>query len=307
MNELASVLRAAREGVLARPRPDLAVLVATGRDRQTWLNGLVTCDLAKLAPGRGAFGLAVTKTGKLRAELLIGLGEERLFIAAPKDRAEDLQVELDRHLIMERAEITLAPELGVIELVGPGAAACLEPARAAGAELAVPLDTTGLGGALIVGAQTNREPLLSALLAAAGEGATLADEEDFDALRLELGQGRFGVDYGDASYPQEAGLERIAVSFDKGCYLGQEAVFMLQVRGHVKKKVVSLDVEGSEPVPVGAAVSAADGDVGAVSSSAPSPLSGGVRAIATVKYAHAEPGTALTVLGRAAHVRVPSR
>lgn len=307
MNDLAHAIALARTGTLLRERGDLALLVAAGRDRKTWLNGLVTCDLAKLAAGQGAFGLAVTKTGKLRAELLIGLGGERLYVAAPKERVEELYGELDRHLIMEQVELTQEPGLAALELVGPGAAGLLDAARAAGAELAVPLDTTGLGGALIVGAQTNREALLAAVLAAGGEGAAVGDEAAFDALRLELGLGRFGVDYGDASYPQEAGLERAAVSFDKGCYLGQEAVFMLQVRGHVKQKLVSLEIAGDDAVPVGSAVLAEGAQVGLVSTSGKSPVSNLVLALATVKYAHAEPGAALSVLGRAAHVRVPSR
>jgi folate-binding protein YgfZ len=307
MSDLAHAIHLARTGALLRLRDDLALIAAAGRDRKTWLNGLVTCDLAKLGAGQGAFGLAVSKTGKLRAELLIGLGAERLYVAAPKDRAEDLYGELDRHLIMEQVELTQEPGLAAIEVVGPGAALLLDAARAAGAELAVPLDTTGLGGALIASARTNCDALLSALLTAGGDGVALGDEAAFEALRLELGLGRFGVDYGDASYPQEAGLERVAVSFEKGCYLGQEAVFMLQVRGHVKQRLIPLEIAGNEGVPVGTAVLVDGSPVGAVSSCGISPVSQQVLALATVKYAHAEPGTALTVMGRAAHVRVPSR
>ena len=72
-----------------------------------------------------------------------------------------------------------------------------------------------------------------------------------------------------SNYPQEAGLERRAVSFDKGCYLGQEVVCMLEMRGRVKRKLVSLEIASGDAPPKGASVSDASGNVvGEISSSA---------------------------------------
>ena len=77
-------------------------------------------------------------------------------------------------------------------------------------------------------------------------GGVVGDAEGWEALRLERGVPRFGPDFDDKTYPQEASLEKAAVSFDKGCYLGQEVVCMLEMRGHVKRKLVSIVLDGTQ-------------------------------------------------------------
>ena len=101
-----------------------------------------------------------------------------------------------------------------------------------------------------------------------------------------------------------ASVEKLAVSFSKGCYLGQEVVYMLENRGHVKRKLVPLDVDGAEVPVVGTAVTALAGDaVGEIRSAVLGPTKGTPVAIAMVKWAHAKPGTELRVGDRAARVR----
>src|SRR5947208_2218 len=92
--------RAATEGALLQPRPDLGALIVTGGDRQTWLNGLVTAELAGKKPGDGVYGLAVGKTGKILAEVWVVFGEDHLAVAVESGRLEMLQEHFDRHLIM---------------------------------------------------------------------------------------------------------------------------------------------------------------------------------------------------------------
>jgi folate-binding protein YgfZ len=111
---------------------------------------------------------------------------------------------------------------------------------------------------------------------------------------------RFGVDFGEKNYPQEAALEKIAVSFSKGCYLGQEVVCRLEMRGHVIKKIVPVRIAGDPPAH-GAEVRSADGKVqGTVSSAVPK--DGGAVGLAMVRIDFAEPGTKLDVGGREATV-----
>ena len=93
----------------------------------------------------------------------------------------------------------------------------------------------------------------------AAAGGVWGDSAGWEALRLERNVPRFGVDFDDKMYPQEAALEKAAVSFDKGCYLGQEVVCMLEMRGHVKRKLVSLIVEGQGLPERGAQVTDAGG------------------------------------------------
>ena len=117
---------------------------------------------------------------------------------------------------------------------------------------------------------------------------------------------RFAVDFGERTYPQEAGLKRRALSFEKGCYHGQEVVCMLENRGQVTRSLVRLRLGG--PAVAGAEVRRGDDVVGEVTSV--SETFGGrggsaapdVRALAFVKRAHAEAGGSLEIGGRPATI-----
>jgi folate-binding protein YgfZ len=113
---------------------------------------------------------------------------------------------------------------------------------------------------------------------------------------------RFGVDFAAGNFPQEATLEHLAVSFNKGCYLGQEAVFMLEKRGHVNKRLVRLAFDGVVPaVAKDSEVRTLEGDVvGAVTSA--TRVGDRTMAIAMVRYKHTLSGTVLEVAGERAEV-----
>jgi folate-binding protein YgfZ len=115
---------------------------------------------------------------------------------------------------------------------------------------------------------------------------------------------RFGVDFGEKNYPQEASLEKIAVSFSKGCYLGQEVVCRLEMRGHVIKKIVPVGLTTGDPPALGAEVKSTEGKVVGSVSSATTTEAGSV-ALAMVRVDFTEPGTKLDVGGREATVLAP--
>ena len=301
MKDIDRQLDAARGGVLLQPAPELGTLGVRGPDRQRWLNGLVTCDLAPLAPGQGAFGLSVAKNGKIQAELWIVLTEDAILVGLNRDRAAAMRDALDRYLIMEDAEIhDLSAEYAWLLAHGPRAGDLLEPGRRAGG-FAAAIDRTGLGGAAFVTPAVGLSALQAELTASAGAHGAMATPEGWGALCVEQGLGRFGVDFDEQNYPQEASIERLAVSFKKGCYLGQETVYMLEVRGHVKKKLVKLLVEGDSAIAAGAEIHAPDGSVvGAVTSS--HRRAHQAMALGYVKYKLTAPGTELRVAGRAARV-----
>ena len=133
----------------------------------------------------------------------------------------------------------------------------------------------------------------------------MADDATWDAVRIEHGLPRFGVEFDTTHYPQEAALEKLAVSFQKGCYLGQEVVYMLQERGHVKRKLVSLDLDLAGEAPAaGTPVTTPTGDVvGDIRSAVMGPTSGRPAAIAMVKWAFAKTGTEVRVAEHHARVR----
>jgi folate-binding protein YgfZ len=153
-------------------------------------------------------------------------------------------------------------------------------------------------------AEAYGERLAARVAAASG---VLATDAEWEAVRIEEGVPRFGVEADGTLYPQEAGLEKLAVAFDKGCYLGQEVVYMLENRGHVKRRLVPLEVDGAEPLARGEGVTTADGAaVGEVKSSLVGP-SGKPVAIALIKWAQASPGTELRAGGRLVRVRASDR
>lgn len=289
------LLRAANERALLVRLRDRSALVVSGNDRSSWLNGLVTCDLAKLGDDRGAYGLLVEKKGKIQTDFYVAQGDAALALAVPASLRDGVAATLDHYLVMEDAELAPA-ELAFFLLQGPtsgdvaNAASHLATFRGA-------LDLFGAGGAVVAG--PDGDALEAALVAA---GATLADDAGWDAVRIVRGLPRFGVEFDASFYPQEASIEGLAVSFDKGCYLGQEVVYMLQNRGHVKKRLVALDVDGVEPLARGAEITTPSGDVvGDVRSAVAS--STATAAIAMVKHAQSKPGQELRAVGRPARVR----
>jgi tRNA-modifying protein YgfZ len=287
---------AARERALAVREDDRAVLVVTGTDRVSWLNGLLTCDLLKHAPGAAVYGLAVQRNGRVIADATVVFDEpgERLLVAVPDAVVAGLRAHLEHYLVMEDAE--MSPSVDSFEvwaLHGPRSQEALLAARRAGA-IGGEIDRTGLGGAVVFAPEENARQVAAAIAGL----ATVGDAAGWDVLRLEHAVPRFGIDFDDKTYPQEAALEKTAVSFEKGCYLGQEVVCMLQMRGHVKRKLVSLVLEAAEAPGARAPVTdAAGAAVGEVTSAAPSPRLGKAVALAMMKRAQAEPGTDVVVDG----------
>jgi len=293
--------QAARSGALLVREPERRVLSVTGPDRATWLNGVVTCEVAALPPGQAAFGLLLSKVGKIQTDFYVLQGASALLLACAPGTRELATVELERMLVMEDAELTApATEHTCFALHGPRSAELAEAAKHVSGVVAGTLDRTGLGGVVLLVPLSGAEALAAELV---GFGAVAASDAAWQTLRLERRIGLFGVDYGAADNPHEAALDRSAISWNKGCYLGQEVVFMQDARGKLKRRLVQLDMDGAPPAP-GAPVLTPEGETaGEVTSSAESSLSGAVVALARVKAPHFEPGARLAVGPAVATVR----
>lgn len=276
------------EAVVAVVSPSLAVTEVRGGDRLAWLNGLVTADVREAKDGRAVYGLAVSKVGRIQADVFVVDAGDSLLVASPARVTEGLREAFDKYLVMEDAELVPQPNSRCIRLHGAEAA---KLARSVATEAGGRAGAVDDGAILIVAAE--HEARARELLA---RGARVVDESDYEATRIAAGEPRFGFDFDEKTYPQEASLEKRAVSFSKGCYLGQEVVCRLEMRGHVHRKLVGLDLAGGSPIP-GSEVRANGEVVGHVTSAADR------AAIAMVKFAHAEPGTTLEVDGASATVR----
>lgn len=275
----------------------------TGKDRTSWLNGLVTCELAKRERGQGAYGLLVEKKGRIQTDLYVvpSGDDESLALAVPASLRDSVLGTLDHYLIMENAELAPA-DLIFFVAQGPRA---VELSASLQAPFSGTIDLMGHGG-VVLGAPAAALAELEGRLATEVErlGGVVADDPTWDAVRIEHGLPRFGVEVDTTLYPQEAALEKLAVSFSKGCYLGQEVVYMLENRGHVKKKLVPLEIEGEAPPAPGTAVTTAAGEnVGEIKSATLGPSAGKPAAIAMVKWAFAKPATELRVGEQPARVR----
>jgi folate-binding protein YgfZ len=306
MHHARAQVELARCAVLAVPRTDGATLVVGGKDRLSWLNGLVTCDLVKRATGEAVYGLAVARSGRVISDATVVVDESgsRLLVVLPAGPSARLREHLDHHLVMEDVELSLSTDaFDAWDLHGPRSAGVLEEARTAGA-LGGTVDRTGIGGAIVLAPVDVRAEVRAAVeRAVARAGGGIGDDAGWKALRLERGVPQFGVDFDERTYPQEASLEKTAVSFDKGCYLGQEVVCMIELRGHVKRKLASLVVESARPPERGTPVHDESGAaVGEVTSAEVSPTLAKAVALAMVKRAYAEAGRRVLVAGASAEV-----
>jgi folate-binding protein YgfZ len=290
---------AASKGALVVRAPELGTVAVTGRDRQSWLNGLVTSDLGRLEPGAASYGLVLVKVGRIVSDVWIVPAGERMLVGAPRERVGLLREHLERYLMMEdAAHADASGEFSWVFVHGPRSAELVRDVPPSHEGFGGVVDTTGLGGGVIVVPSARVD---AAVRDVVERGAVEGSQDEWEALRVERFLPRFGVDFGEKNYPQEASLEKVAVSFSKGCYLGQEVVCRLEMRGHVIKKIVPVRLEGGEPPGPGAEIRSAEGKpVGAVSSAAASEE--GPLALAMVRIDFAEPGTKLDVGGRQAVV-----
>jgi len=286
--------RAARQGALAVLESERGTLRVVGPDRKSWLNGLITCDVAAVEPGSGRLGLVLTKTGKILSDLYVISDESALYLGCSAARSE-LVPYLDRMLVMEDAELAdVSDERSWVVLHGPSAKALAQKLadkhRAAHGEI----DLTGLGGAALSVPRASLDALLSDLRAT--QDVTVGDANDWERLRLERGHPTFGVDYGPDDNPHQASLDQRAVSWTKGCYLGQEVVCMQGMRGKVKRRVVPIVLDGGALPERGArVVDEASKEVGEVTSAALSEVVGRPIALARVTGPLAHDGGAVRI------------
>lgn len=287
------------EPVLVVLQPARGTLSVTGAEAKSWLNGLVTCDVSKVVAGQGAFGLMLNKQGKIQSEAIVVAAEQGLLVGVSPGVSAALLAVLDKFLVMEDAELSdVSAGFLWADLHGLGAAALAEAAaKACGGSFAIMNFTAESGATLVFEPESllelqrfiERTPALR-----------LASDADWEAFRIAQSLGCFGVDFGESDNPHEAALDRRAVSWTKGCYLGQEVVCMQDMRGKLKRRLVALSLDTAADLPqVGSPVTANDGveAVGELTSVARSPLTGKAVALARLKSPYFEGKAALGVAG----------
>ncbi len=279
-------------------RSERGKLALTGADARTFLHGQVTNDIEGLSAGSGCYAALLTAKGKMLGDLRVLATEDELLLDTERVALQALFNMIRRFSIGYQVELhkrTL--ERGLISLIGPRAVelAGLSTLPASEhAHVAVELDGTAVRA---IRTDTGVDLLCLAEDTAAvtdtlgRRGAQPVSEPAAECVRIERGRPRFGIDLDDTVIPQEAGLNERAVSFTKGCYVGQETVARLFYKGKPNRHLRGLRC--SAPVAVGDVVVSADRVVGTVTSATESPRFGPI-GLALVRR-EAAPGSAVRV------------
>jgi len=214
-------------------------LRVTGNDAWSWLNGLVTCSVLEARGQKAVRGTLLTKQGKIQAEFYAIEHRECLVLAIAGGDVQSVLETLDSYLVMEDAEIGLA-DLSFSWAFGNDVVATT---RRLDVDAHV-CDVFALPACLCVMDADARARV------AADPDSVEATLQQFEALRIQSGVAKYGVDFDEADNLHGAGLERKVVDWSKGCYLGQEVVCMQEMRGKVRKSVVGIEAsDGSALFP----------------------------------------------------------
>jgi tRNA-modifying protein YgfZ len=272
-------------------RSGRAVLELAGTEAAEFLQGQVTNDVEALDPGTGCYATLLDHKGKIRTDLRVSrLAADRLIVDA-----EPIALPVLRHVFETYSlgrQVTskdLSSDHTVLSLIGPAAREPLSPAPPA-EEHAHVMTAYGIAVATDVGVDLicgERQ----AAAARAELGVAEVGEAAAECLRIESGRPRLGLDMDGTTIPQEAGLNERAVSFTKGCYVGQETVARLHYKGKPNRHLRGLRL--SHPAEHGQAIVLGDRQVGTIGSACVSPVHGPI-ALALVRR-EAGPGDEVLV------------
>ena len=282
----------------------LGLLQVTGKDRLSFLNGLLTNEILKLSSGNGARSVLLNPKARVLADLYIYSRDEDLLIDTGDAPGVKVKEVLDRFIITEDVQIKdVASQLVHLTLQGReaashvrtllGSAFEIEPLqhKMIGPALVVNRDRTGQTGYDMIIPNEEAEAVWQGLLL---KGVTPVGQDALEILRLEAGYPRYGIDVDESIIILEAGY-RDAISFTKGCYMGQEVVARATHIGRVNKNLVQFRSE-TEHAPLPKSKFSSDGkEAGYVTSAAFSPA---LKAVVGLGYAQrdfAKEGTKVNI------------
>lgn len=280
-----------------------------GRDHARLLQRLVSNDVKKLAPGQGTYATLLNVQGHIVVDLRLYCAEDSFLVDTDADLREKATQSLGRYIIADQVEIEPLDLYG-LAFQGPSALPLLEktlhidlPALQEFGHFAsnyagfpirvVRASSTGEEGYEVWVSARGMEAVWGAACGQAPTYGTLACGcEALESLRIEAGIPRYGQELGEDVIPLEAGLWN-ALSFNKGCYVGQEIVERARSRGHVNWQLKGLIVNAPQPPRPGEKLVAEGREIGEVTSSCVSPMLGKTLALAYVRREVSEPGTKL--------------
>jgi folate-binding protein YgfZ len=284
---------------------------APGEDRLRFLHAMASQPVDSLSAGQGVYAFFLNAQGHIQADAELRVCEDHVLIETEPEAAQTLLRHLERFIIMDDVVLENATaSLAAIALEGPqadavaaevfgelpqGSHAHLER----GGVLIARGSLTGAPGLRLITAADRKESLAADL---ERSGASAAEAEDFRVVRVENQVPRFGEDFSDAVLPHET--QRLeAVSFTKGCYLGQEIVERVRSRGQVNRLLTALEIDGSIAPAAQSAVLFEGREVGRISSPVYSPRLEKVLVFGMLRRQAAAEGSEITVEGLPGRVR----
>jgi folate-binding protein YgfZ len=289
----------------------------TGNDRARFLHGQVTNDVNKLHAGEGCYAALVTAKGKMESDLNIyGLQNELLLDFEPGLTAKVSQ-RLEKYIVADDVQVVdVAPLYGLLSVQGPKAEAVLRSLEIFSEVPVKPFQSLKFTDSTLGEIYVVNQPRLATsgfdlfvpgnslgavadklIAAAKAVGGRACGWSAFEIARIEVGIPRYGADMDESNIPLECGIEARAVSYSKGCYIGQEVINRIHSIGHVNKELRALRItEGLKALPSkGDKLFHDDKEAGYITSAAKSPLFAATIALGYVRREFNTAGTKLTL------------
>jgi tRNA-modifying protein YgfZ len=295
--ELDGQYRQLREECGLLDRSGRGKLIVAGAEAAEYLQGQLTNDVEALDPGDGQYAALLDRKGHMQADMrVLRLGTEELGLDTEAEALATVRRHLETYKIGRDVSVTdVSDARAILSLIGPrsveiaGTAALPEHASEAASLAGVDCLAVGTrDGIDLIAESGGAAPLREALL---GAGAVEVGAAAAEIVRIEAGVPRFGAEMSTETMPAEAGIVERAVSFTKGCYIGQEPVARLYYKGRPNRHLRGLEL--SAPAAPGTVLRLGEKEVGRIGSACLSPARGPI-ALAIVRR-EAEPGAELTV------------
>jgi folate-binding protein YgfZ len=248
----------------------------SGPDRVSWLQGMVTNDVAKLIPGSGCYAAHLTPQGKIVAHMHVFADEDALWLSLERAAIPNLLSAFDKLLIMEDVQVLdVSDDYSVLAVMGPKARDVIEAWIGESLNLTDQYAHRRFEDSRVVVSDLGYEVWVprgkadKVLRFLAHSGATAIDHGTWDVLRTELGIPVYGMDIDETTTMPELG--QAGISYEKGCYIGQEVVAKVKYIGHVNRRFAGLAFSGTELPQLKSAIQKGGREVGHVTTALFSP------------------------------------
>ena len=299
-----TAFQAALHGAAIFTLPGRTQIEITGTDRASFLHNFCTNHIKGLAVGQGCEAFLVNIKGRILFSVLVYAGPDSLWIETEAGQSAALLAHLDRYIITEDVQLVdRTQELSQLDLCGERAEALIaqtlsvdwnsipKPGQTVVNGVMVRRHSFGpTPGVSLVGAASEIAALHEQLVAA---GAVAGSTELWEALRIEAGTPRSGVDLTEDHLAQEANRTKLAINFNKGCYLGQEPIARIDALGHVNRLLCGVITDEPAQLPAGTEVFAkldATAPSGTLTSTSVWPESGRAIGLGTIRRELAQEG-----------------